>query len=151
MLNHWINPIYEEPAEAVEALVGHRIVAITRNRPPRRDLGTLGTLGDLASLTLDNGTVVELIGHDGGCAYASGCYTLDELAALPEVDHIITAVEFNDDDVDDNDSLEMAGTYRVFIFAEDRRIQLASFEGWAGNGCWYGTGYLIRVRPHTTN
>ena len=24
MLNHWVNPTYEEPAEAVEALVGHR-------------------------------------------------------------------------------------------------------------------------------
>ena len=147
MPNHWINPIYEEPAEAVEALVGHRIVAITRGRPRR---GVPGTLGDLASLTLDNGTVVELIGHDGGCACAAGCYTLNELAALPEVDHIITAVEFNDDDVDDNDSLETAGSYRVFIFAEDRRIQLASFEGGDGNG-WYGTGYHIRDRPHTIN
>lgn len=142
-----INPAYGETRAVEAALLGRRITDITRKAGTRTDYGYSG-YGDIATLTLDNGAVVDLYGHDGGCACTAGCYELADLAALADVDNIITAVKFDASDVTDDEYGEPCGAYRVFVFAEDKRVQLASFEGDDGNG-YYGTGYYVRVRPIT--
>lgn len=92
-------------------------------------------------LQLDDGTMLTLIGNDGGCACGSGDYTLTELNGC---DNVITNVELvnapGGDDYDDGN-----GTYRIFVFADNQRINLATFEGTDGNG-YYGTGYRIKVK-----
>ena len=91
------------------------------------------------TLELDDGRRLRFVGNDGGCACSAGCYDLTE---LNDVDNIITAVEFLDDP--DGDDMDGGGTYKIFVFADNRRVNLATFEGTDGNG-YYGTGYSIEV------
>lgn len=91
------------------------------------------------TLELDDGRRLRFVGNDGGCSCSAGCYDLTE---LNDVDNIITAVEFVDDP--DRDDLEGEGVYRIFVFADNQKVNLATFEGSDGNG-YYGTGYSIEV------
>ena len=110
-------------------------------------------------LLLDDGTVIKAIGHDGGCACSAGCY---DLSVLNGVDNIITRVEFDycptgdfegwRDEPTDAQSCEYGasedkweGHYRIFVFADDQRINLMQVDGSDGNG-YYGTGYELLVR-----
>jgi hypothetical protein len=95
---------------------------------------------DDKTLLLDNGTRLTLEGHDGGCACSAGCY---DLTVLNGVDNVITKVDLVDNP--GGDDLDGDGTYRIFVFAGDERINLATFEGTDGNG-YYGTGYSIEVQ-----
>ncbi len=91
------------------------------------------------SLMLDNGITLTLQGNVGGCCCGAGDYTLTKLNGC---DNIITSVVLdnapNEDDYGE-------GVYTIFVFAENERITLASFEGTDGNG-FYGTGYYIKVQ-----
>ena len=137
MTTKTINPAYEDRQPIVDALLGRRIVAISGIEPGRDQMGE-------GMLALDDGTFLTLEGHDGGCSCAAGCYWLKHLAGLGDVDNVITAVEFVDSpDHDDHDGGE--GHYSIFVIAEDRRINLARFEGSDGNG-YYGTGYTITIK-----
>lgn len=109
--------------EMAQVLLGHRVEKVSDDH-----------------LVLDDGTTVRLVGHDGGCACDSGCYDLTELNG---VDNIITSVEFEDEP--DDDYSQNSGTYRIFVFADNQRVNLATFEGTDGNG-YYGTGYHFLVR-----
>ena len=137
-----------------ELLVGKKVVsAVVDPSPPK---GPYYDAGPYGLLTLSDGTVLRVWGNDGGCACSAGCYPLAELNAC---DNIITNVEVEErpggDDVDCRTCGKSycyesghdhgdSGYYRIFVFAEDRRINLASFEGSDGNG-WYGTGFWIDV------
>ena len=92
-----------------------------------------------AELLLDNGTVLRLEGNDGGCACSAGCYDLTELNGC---DNVITRVEFRNDP--DDDYSDENGVYQIFVYADNQKINLATFEGSDGNG-YYGTGYSITV------
>lgn len=106
-------------------------------------------------LLLNDGTVIKAIGHDGGCGCNAGCY---DLSVLNGVDNIITRVEYDyrpagdyekpelsghPDDPDEED--EWTGYYRVFVYADNQKINLMQFDGTDGNG-YYGTGFEILVR-----
>lgn len=91
------------------------------------------------TLVLDDGRRLRFIGNDGGCACNAGCYDLTELNG---VDNIITKVEFVDSPSGDDEAGD--GHYRIFVFADNRKVNLATFEGTDGNG-YYGTGYAIHV------
>jgi len=148
----WDNPVEpgvvlvnETEREKIEALfMGRKVVK-----------------ADDEHLVLDNGTVVKAIGHDGGCTCSAGCY---DLAVLNGVDNIITRVEFDyaptgDDYYDDSprekkkkkkkhpDDPEdkRTGYYRIFVFADNEKINLMQFDGSDGNG-YYGTGFELLVR-----
>ncbi len=92
-----------------------------------------------AILVLDDGTRLKFEGNSGGCSCSAGDY---ELTELNHVDNIITDVEFvyNPDD----DGRYEQGVYQIFVYADNQRLNLATFEGSDGNG-YYGTGYTIRV------
>jgi hypothetical protein len=96
---------------------------------------------DDETLLLDNGLRLRLRGNEGGCSCGSGDYELTELNGI---DNVITNVELvNDPDGDDRpDSNE--GVYRIFVYADNTKVNLATFKGSDGNGC-YGTGYSIEV------
>lgn len=99
------------------------------------------------NLVLDNGVTLQLVGNDGGCGCNSGCYDLTELNG---VDNIITDVQFESPGIDDYDGTggyeDVSGTYKIFVFADNQKINLAEFYGTDGNG-FYGTGYHIYFRP----
>lgn len=115
----------EECADEITALLmGHKITKVNEN-----------------TLLLDNGKLLTLEGHDGGCACTAGCYDLTELNGC---DNIITRVELINDPDDDSGRGSGRGVYEIFVYADNERINLARFEGTDGNG-FYGTGYTIRV------
>lgn len=91
-------------------------------------------------LVLDDGTRLYLKGNDGGCWCSAGCYPLRELNGTPNV---ITKVEFVDAPGGDDEE-HYEGYYSIYVYAENRKINLATFEGSDGNG-YYGTGYRIYV------
>lgn len=110
--------------ELANLLVGHKVTKVSNT-----------------DLVLDDGTRLSFVGNDGGCSCSAGCYDLTELNGT---DNIITNVEFHDSPTDDSGVGE--GVYEIFIYADNRRINLARFEGDDGNG-YYGTGYTVRVTP----
>lgn len=116
----------EEEHDAVAALlVGRKVEKVDTN-----------------TIRLDNGMLLKLTGNDGGCSCGSGDYELTELNG---VDNVITSVEF-EDSPDGDDNPEGTGHYRIFVFADNVKVNLATFEGSDGNG-YYGTGYSIEVLP----
>jgi hypothetical protein len=102
-------------------------------------LGRTVTVVGEDTLTLDDGRTLVLAGHEGGCSCGAGDYYLVDLNGCPNV---ITKVEFVDSPTGDDEDGD--GYYRIFVFAGDDRINLATFEGTDGNG-YYGTGYSIAV------
>lgn len=95
-------------------------------------------------LLLDDGTLLRVLPNQGGCSCSSGDYELTELNG---VDNVITKVEVaREPDPDCTDpGYSFAGTYRVFVYAENQRINLLAVKGDDGNP-YYGTGYTILVR-----
>ena len=131
-----INPAYEDTSSVEDILLGRRIVGIVDKGDGKSRMGE-------AEILLDDGTVLFLEGHDGGCFCPAGCYTLQHLASLNEVDNIITKVEFYNNPASDYSGGE--GVYSIFVFVDNKKINLATFEGSDGNG-YYGSGYYITVR-----
>jgi DNA-binding beta-propeller fold protein YncE len=121
--------------------VGRRIVSaeVGVSVPEERYSWSFGT-DPAGLLTLDDGTKVYVAGNEGGCSCSSGCYYLEHLAA---VDNVITSVEVISDPSNDYDSGE---GYKIFVYADNEKINIASFEGSDGNG-YYGTGFYLKVFP----
>lgn len=93
------------------------------------------------TLELSDGTVVELRGNGGCGGCSNGYYYLTELNEVPNIITNITVSRESDEY-----SNGFADTiYELFVYAENRKINLASFEGSDGNG-YYGTGFYINVR-----
>ena len=112
----------QDKVAITELLVGHKVTKVTDDK-----------------LILDDGTKLTLMGNMGCAGCVSGQYELSELNG---VDNIITAVEFEDDPGDSDWDLD--GSYRIFVYANNEKINLATFNGTDGNG-YYGTGYRIDV------
>lgn len=90
------------------------------------------------TLFLDNGTSLEFVGNQGCGGCSSGWYDVTELNGC---DNVITNVEFECEDVGNNFSY----SYKIFVYAEDKKIKLVQVDGSDGNG-YYGTGYTIKVK-----
>ena len=104
-------------------------------------IGRKVTKVDVDHLMLDNGVVVKAVGNKGGCNCPSGDYDLTELNGI---DNIITKVEYEDEPGGD-DYDKRQGHYSIFVFSENKKINLMRFDGSDGNG-YYGTGYRLLVR-----
>lgn len=113
----------EAKADITELLLGHKVSKITSDM-----------------LVLDDGTKLTLSGNWGCAGCESGNYELSELNG---VDNVITAVEFVDDPSGDGFG-PTVGVYKIFVYADNQKVNLATFSGTDGNG-YYGTGYRITV------
>lgn len=144
---------YGDRAQIRELLMGRRVVAVEmfdslldlRDALDAEDY-VWGYAG--GKMTLDDGRVVYVAPNQGGCACSAGDYFLK---SLERVDNIITRVDFETVEVPDPDypdtSWASNTAYRIFVFADNERINLLSVEGDDGNG-YYGTGYeLVVVAP----
>lgn len=85
-----------------------------------------------AELTLDNGVVLVAEGNEGCGGCGNGWYFL---TALNTCDNAITNVEI----VEENEEV-----YSIYVYAEDNRINLLTFEG--GDNGYYGVGYTLYVK-----
>ena len=106
-----------------ELLLFHKIVEVTQIDSME------------AVFVLDNGVELTTIGNEGCGGCGNGWYDINE---LNECENIITNVECLTEDQSDD------GRYHIFVYAEDRRINCVSYEGY-DNG-WYGTGYRLYVK-----
>ena len=94
-----------------------------------------------SDLTLDDGTVLQVIPNDGGCSCGAGDYYLDN---LNKFDNVITDVEIKA--VPDSDSEWESGyTYQLFVYSGGISTSVADIKGDDGNG-YYGTGFDIYVK-----
>lgn len=96
---------------------------------------------EAGALVLDDGRRVYPAGNQGCPGCGNGDYALTRVVGCP---NLITEVDV--ERVDDHDGEEPYETrYRLFVIAEDRRVNVAEFVGDDGNG-WYGTGFWLEVR-----
>lgn len=86
-----------------------------------------------AELVLDNGTVLEVYGNKGCGGCENGWYYL---TALNKCDNAITNVEVVEN--------ECETVFSIFVYADDTRINLLTYEG-EDNG-YYGVGYYLQVK-----
>jgi hypothetical protein len=116
-----------------DLLLGRRITAVKLGAEAGDDAQVDG------QLTLDDGTVVDVVPNDGGCSCGAGDYVLTHLAT---VDNVITDVRLA---VDEGSDGEAAKTYRIFVYAGNEEINVMTVDGDDGNG-YYGTGYALHVK-----
>lgn len=122
--------IYDEndEKEIKELLIGHKVKVIGNN-------------GQEAELELDNGIRLKVLANEGCGGCSNGWYSIN---ILNNIDNAITNVEFECDDLDLRENDWDDTSYKIFVFCEDKRINLLDVTGSDGNG-YYGTGYTIRV------
>lgn len=130
----------ENPDEIAALFVGRRIVSAEKGNFDYVGRSSWDNHAE-GRLVLDDGTVLYLAGHEGGCSCGSGDYDLSKLAA---VDNIITSARVEASP--DGDDLDGEGRYSIFVFADNEEINVAEFVGSDGNG-WYGTGFSLTVVP----
>jgi hypothetical protein len=123
-----------------DLLVGRRIVAAEQGS---FKLG-LNRWDDEAEgkLTLDDGTVVYVVPHIGGCSCGAGDYSLTSLA---KVDNVITSVRLAAEE-GPREWDEGPTSYRIYVVADAVEINAVQIDGDDGNG-YYGTGYELIVVP----
>jgi hypothetical protein len=113
-----------------EAVIGHRIVAV--ERVPLFDRQWYYSGSSAVTLTLDDGTKVQLAENGDCCAYTE----VQEFLLHPElVDHVIVGVGTTDG----------FNTWHIYADAGD---VLNLSVGWScGNPFYYGYGFSINVTP----
>jgi hypothetical protein len=94
-----------------------------------------------SELTLDDGTVLQVIPNDGGCSCGAGDYYIDN---LNKFDNVITDVEIKAVPYSD-DTWESSYTYQLFVYSGGISTSVADIKGDDGNG-YYGTGFEIHVK-----
>lgn len=115
------NVYYDENDDLSELLVGRKVVKVGED-----------------TLRLDDGRLLRVEPNEGGCSCGAGDY---DLTYLTGCDNIITKVESTTEELDGG---EAATRYLIFVYAENKRINLVTIEGDDGNG-YYGTGFRIYV------
>lgn len=114
---------YDEEERIKALLLGRRVVS-----------------AENGTLTLDNGTTLDVLPNEGCGGCSSGWFYLEE---LNECNNAIMDVEFDcvDIDTDSGDT-----SYRIFVYADGLhgKKTLLRVEGTDGNG-YYGTGYRLEV------
>lgn len=116
-------PLVENVKAFTDAVVGHRIVNVTRDTEARWDKSTY--------ITLDNGKVVELNDTSECCAYTA---LRSFLLNVDLVDHIITGVRTEDN-------------YETWhIYADMGDVLKLELDWSEGNFPYYGYGFYINVR-----
>lgn len=118
-------------------LMGRRIVDVAEGQ--YKQYGYPAAAG---VLTLDDGTVLNVVPNIGGCSCGAGDYYI---GSLSRVDNIITDVKVLVENTSD-DKYEPDQRYVIAVWAADERINAVEIDGNDGNG-YYGTGFQIYVTP----
>jgi len=92
-------------------------------------------------LVLDDGTELRIVPNQGCGGCSAGWY---ELKALNDCDNVITKAEVVEEQLNPDDEWAEERRYSLFVYADNRKINLATVEGDDGNG-YYGTGFQIVV------
>ena len=101
----------------------------------RKIISAVQTGDQTATLTLDNGTILDVHGNVGCGGCGNGWYFID---ALNTCDNAITNVEC----VLDYDEYN-GDVYHIYVFTDNRRINRLQVSG--GDNGYYGTGYDLYI------
>lgn len=123
------------------ALAGRSVVAVKMIETTDETIGKWGPQLE-GEVHLDNGQILKLAGNGPDCACSAGEYTLSQLNDMPINGIMDVEVAVDDSRIDEYG--EGPQTYRLFVLAQDERIELATFDGDDGNG-YYGTGFWFSV------
>ena len=93
------------------------------------------------TLVLDNGERLMVEANEGCGGCSNGWYYLKQ---LNDCDNVITDVEFLIDDECEDDGYSET-SYKIFVYAENKKIKILQVDGDDGNG-YYGSGYSIVVK-----
>lgn len=126
---------YVESDDLSPLLLGRRIVGARTCEKPVVRYPRPQTIG---VLTLDDGTVIEVIPNQGCGGCYSGWADVESVAAAP---NIITRVEVVRDEPD-----RWSDRWRLFVVAGDERINVVSSLCPDYEGDWYGHGFMLLVR-----
>jgi len=96
-------------------------------------------VGVTSTLTLSDGTVLEVIPNEGGCICGAGDYWISRMATT---DNVITNVEVIDTETDEYGEGHI---FKIFVYTAHEALAAIEIEGDDGNG-YYGTGFWIGVR-----
>lgn len=118
----------DDEAQIAELLVGRRVEKVSEN-----------------TLLLDDGTVLEVQGNEGGCSCGAGDYELTELNSVDNAIMSVSVENRTKSDEELGDDYGYEEVYTIFVYAENQQIKLAEFEGSDGNG-YYGTGFQLTVK-----
>jgi hypothetical protein len=97
---------------------------------------------ELSDLTLDNGTILQIVPNQGGCSCGAGDYWIDNITKF---DNVITNVEVKEFGGENGEWDEDAHTYQIFVYSGGISTSVADIKGDDGNG-YYGTGFDIHVK-----
>lgn len=100
-------------------------------------LGHSITKVNKSTLRLDNGIELQFNGNEGCSGCGSGYYYIKELNGCK---NIITDVKFQKTNIEYDEY-----SYKLFVYAENKKIKLLQCDGNDGNG-WYGSGYQIFIK-----
>ena len=95
---------------------------------------------DFGTMVLDNGVEVIITPNEGCSGCSAGHYSISRLNTC---DNVITRVELKESYLDED--YEEEKKYEIFVYADNREINLLTVEGSDGNG-YYGTGYTLEVK-----
>lgn len=94
---------------------------------------------DVESLTLDDGTVLDIRANEGCGGCWSGWYELERLSSF---DNVITGVRLDFADGDDHEEV-----VALFVYAEGASKEVVTVSGNEGSG-YYGRGFrILASRP----
>lgn len=150
---------YSQSDDLEEVFVGRKIVKVEMDVTPETVTHVRSYNGEkyiapavqdgtspIGRLTLDDGTLVYVNGHEGGCGCSAGCFYLKHLETT---NNIITAVKTEQLDAEGQELDkyawdEPASSWYLYVIADNQQINVARFDGGDGNG-YYGTGFHLTV------
>lgn len=94
---------------------------------------------DDSTLLLDDGRHLRIYGNEGCGGCPSGAYDIDFINECP-----INAIMDVQLEIEGSGREEDEQRYRLFVLAQDERIELVRATGSDGNG-YYGSGFWIEV------
>lgn len=99
-----------------------------------------------ALITLDDGTQLLAVGHDGGCACGQGDFEFTKAfyQGSPTARITNVMVEMEGEPYYDGDI--SATGFKVFVIVDDEKLPLLEFEGDEGSG-YYGRGFWLYTYP----
>lgn len=119
------------------ALVGRKIIETRHGEGKRNEYSDPMPA---ISFVLDDGTILEAIATDGGCACSNGCWSVENPESAPS--QVITNVEVIDEP--DTEGFGDSATLRMFVYADNVKTELVRSVG-MDNG-YYGWGYAVAVK-----
>lgn len=148
-----INSFYDDPQDSPDTEQGDTLRLLIGRYVTNIETGTFATkpyMGECqksqALITLDDGTQLLAVGHDGGCMCGQGDFEFTKAfyRGSPSARIMNAMVEMEGEEWYDGDI--SANVFKVFVIVDDEKLPLLEFDGYEGDG-YYGRGFWLYIYP----